>query len=521
MTVANRRPLVVGVGGGIAGLAAAYFLHDRGADVPVVEGAERIGGKLSVSRIAGIAVDEGAEALLARRPEGVELIGKIGLAGEQVFPGTTAASIYSRGHFRGLPKRQFMGVPADFDDLAATGILSPEGLDRAREDLLRPATARQGDVAVGQYLGERFGAELVDRLVDPLLGGVYSGRADRLSFEATLPALAQASLRTDSVARAAAGLLGPPPPQPDEPGQPSRPMFTTLAGGLGTLPEALAKASGAPIRTGALVSELRPAAGGWRLRVGPEHAPEFVEADTVVLALPADPAGRLLRGAAEAGAGPAATRAAIALAEIEYASMAIVTLAYPASAFPMPPSGSGYLVPAVDGKAVKAVTFSSVKWPHLAVGGLQIVRCSLGRIGEEAILQLDDAGLAALAAADLAEATGVTGLPVGRRVTRWPAALPQYSVGHLERVRRIRDSVAVLPGLAVCGAAYDGVGIPACVASARLAAEQVLREGTAAHAGQLRYGSRRGEGPAEGPRPEPADQVHDVVGLRGARPGRD
>jgi protoporphyrinogen/coproporphyrinogen III oxidase len=161
--------------------------------------------------------------------------------------------------------------------------------------------------------------------------------------------------------------------------------------------------------------------------------------------------------------------------------MAIVTLAYPRSAFPgLAALGwSGYLVPAVDGRAVKAVTFSTVKWPHLAgshwhgAEPVEIVRCSVGRTGEEALLQRADDELAALAAAELAEATGVRGAPVGTRVTRWGGALPQYSVGHQDRVARIRSAVASQPGLAVCGAAYDGVGIPACVATARAAASQV------------------------------------------------
>jgi oxygen-dependent protoporphyrinogen oxidase len=163
--------------------------------------------------------------------------------------------------------------------------------------------------------------------------------------------------------------------------------------------------------------------------------------------------------------------------------MAIVTLAYPRSAFPGPGLAarglSGYLVPAVDGRAVKAVTFSTVKWPHLAqvtaanAGRLEIVRCSVGRIGEEGLLQREDEELAAIAAAELAAATGGHGAPAATRVTRWGGALPQYTVGHLDRVARIRDAVAAQPGLAVCGAAYDGVGIPACVATARLAASQV------------------------------------------------
>src|SRR6185312_7850682 len=165
-------------------------------------------------------------------------------------------------------------------------------------------------------------------------------------------------------------------------------------------------------------------------------------------------------------------------AEIRYASMAVITLAYPARAFPAPPAGSGFLVPAVDGHAIKAVTFSTTKWPHLRSAGgpadLHVVRCSVGRLGDEAVLQREDSELAALAAADLAAATGVRGAPADTRVSRWGGGLPQYSVGHLDRVARIRAGVAAQPGLAVCGAAYDGVGIPACIASARLAVDQVL-----------------------------------------------
>jgi oxygen-dependent protoporphyrinogen oxidase len=450
------------VGGGIAGLTAAYFLRDRGIAVTVLEGSPAIGGKLAVSEVAGIAIDAGAEALLAKRPEGVDLIRAVGLADRLVRPGTTTASIWTRGHFRPLPRRQFMGVPADFGDLERSGILSPAGLDRARQDAVLAATARDGDVAVGEFVGSRFGPEVVDRLVDPLLGGVYAGRADRLSFEATLPGLAPESRRHPSLAEAAAAMLGP--------GQDERlaqPVFTTLADGLGSLPRALAEASGAAVRTAATVRELARTPGGWQLTIGPAIAPGRIEADAVILALPARPASRLVRQVT------GAARAAAALAEIEYASMAIVTLAYPAAAFPEPITGSGYLVPAVDGRPVKAVTFSTVKWPHLA-SGLQVVRCSIGRIGEEAVLQRDDAELATLAAADLAAATGVAGKSAATRVSRWGGGLPQYTVGHLDRVRRIRTGIGAQPGLAVCGAAYDGIGIPACIASARMAADQIL-----------------------------------------------
>ena len=458
------------VGGGIAGLAAAFFLRDRGAEVTVLEGSPRVGGKLAVSEVGGVAVDEGAEALLARRPEGTDLIGAVGLAGRLEVPGTTSAGIWTRGRLHPLPKRQFMGVPADMDELQSSRILSGAGLARAREDLQLPVTPREGDASVAGYVGARFGRELVDRLVDPLLGGVYAGRSDQLSFDATLGALAAASRQHRSLAEAAATLLPAPGTAGGSPA-PARPVFTTLSGGLGTLPPAVAARSGAAVRTGAMVRGLARTvtADGerWRLTVGPARAPERLDADAVILAIPARPASRLL------GTVPAA---AAALGEIDYASMAIVTLAYPAGAFPRRPQGSGYLVPAVDGRAVKAVTFSTVKWPHLRSGdaGLEIVRCSVGRIGEEALLQRDDAELARIAAAELAAATGVRGEPADVRVSRWGGALPQYAVGHTARVERIRAAVAAQPGLAVCGAAYDGVGIPACIASARLAAGQVM-----------------------------------------------
>ena len=495
MNSANAQPHVVIVGGGISGLAAAFFLRDEAVRVTVLEGSPRLGGKLSVSEIAGVAVDEGAEALLVTRPEGTGLIADAGLAGQRVTPGTTSSAIWTRGVLRALPRRQFMGVPSDLSELARSEVLSRDGLARAAEDLELPPTDRDGDVAVAQYVGARLGDEVVDRLVDPLLGGVYAGRSAELSFDATLPALAAAARRHRSLAEAVRSLL-PPPPQPQAGTPPQAQadgqhgssagtraggsVFTTLSGGLGTLPEVLARASGAAVRTGTVVRELSRTGSGWRLTLGSAAAPEYVDADAVILAVPARPAGRLL--ARVPGTSPAVT----AFGEISYASMAIVTLAYPRLAFGAAEPGlgalgwSGYLVPAVDGRAVKAATFSTVKWPHLAAATepgtepLEIVRCSVGRIGEEGLLQRTDGELAALAAAELAEATGARGGPAMTRVTRWGGALPQYTVGHLDRVARIRAAVGAQPGLAVCGAAYDGVGIPACVATARTAASQVL-----------------------------------------------
>jgi oxygen-dependent protoporphyrinogen oxidase len=488
---ANPRRVAV-VGGGIAGLAAAYFLRESGATVTVFEGLPQLGGKLAVSDVAGVSVDAGAEALLTRRPEGTDLIRAVGLDRQLVPAGTTSARIWSRGTFHELPSRQFMGVPSDVAALARSGLLSPAGLDRARLDAELPATPLDGDVSVAAHVAARFGAEVVDRLVDPLLGGVYAGRSEDLSFEATMPGLASAARRHRSLAEAVASLLPPTAAAngaasngSSGSGAPRAPVFATLAGGLGLLPAAVAAASSATVRTGSMVRELRRVPGGWQLVVGPASAAEVVEADAIILAVPARPAGRLLAAPAPA--------AAAALAEIRYASMAIVTLAYPRAAFPDPLAGSGYLVPAADGRAVKGVTFSTVKWPHLSSGeGPHIVRCSIGRVGEDTVLQRDDAELAELAAGELTAATGVAGQPLESRVTRWGGALPQYSVGHTGRVARIRAAVAAEPGLAVCGATYDGVGVPACIATARAAATQVLGHLGALEAGRGSGGHRDG-----------------------------
>lgn len=449
---------VVVVGGGISGLAAAWFLSQGGVRVTVLEGSPRIGGKLLATEVAGVRVDAGAEAMLARRPEGKDLAKAVGLGDDLVSPGTTSASIYSRGALRPMPKGQVMGVPSDVTELARSGIISPGGLLRVPLDQILPATLVRSDVSVAAYIRARVGGEVLDRMVEPLLGGVYAGRADMLSLEATMPAIAEAARSERSLLNAARQISQDAPKQ-------AGPVFASLRNGIGSLPEAVATASGADIRTGVTVRELRRTQDGWRLVTGPVPRPEVIDADAVVVAVPAPAAARLLQ--------TEVPKAAAELARIEYASMAIVTLAYPVDAFPEPPTGSGYLVPPVEGRPIKAATFSSVKWPHLA-NDLIIVRCSVGRIGEEALLQREDGELVSLAMAEMGEVMGVRGLPVDTRVTRWGGGLPQYNVGHLDRVARVRAAVAVQPGLAVCGAAYDGLGIPACISTARTAAAVIL-----------------------------------------------
>ncbi|MCP3757396.1 protoporphyrinogen oxidase [Streptomyces sp. TBY4] len=461
---------VVVIGGGIAGLAAAHRLLAEGLRVTLLEAGPRLGGKLRSGELAGLRVDLGAESVLARRPEALELARAVGLGEALQPPATATARLWTRGALRPLPGGHVMGVPGDLAPLAASGVLSAEGLARAgAEDGLEREEIGE-DVALGEYVAARLGHEVVDRLVEPLLGGVYAGNAYRISMRAAVPQLFEAA-RThaslgegvrDLQARAArAGQTGP--------------VFSGIDGGIGRLPLAVAeacRAAGALILLDAPARELTRTATGWRVVAAVPGGAETIEADAVVLAVQAGPAARLLDRIAPA--------AATELRGVEYASMALVTMALRRSDLPAgiaDGGASGFLVPPVDGRTIKASTFSSNKWAWAGTDpDLFLLRTSVGRHGDEGDLKRSDEELVEVSLTDLGAAVGLgpAARPVASTVTRWDGGLPQYPVGHLGRVARIRSAVAALPGLAVCGAVYDGVGIPACIASAGKAADVVI-----------------------------------------------
>ncbi|MEU1318417.1 protoporphyrinogen oxidase [Streptomyces tibetensis] len=450
---------VVVIGAGIAGLAAAHRLLDRGARVTVLEASGRVGGKLLPGEVAGARVDLGAESLLARRPEAVALAREVGLADRLRPPATATASLWTRGALRPFPKGHVMGVPGTASALA--GVLSEEGLARIEQDAELPRTEVGDDVAVGEYVAQRLGREVVDRLLEPMLGGVYAGDAYRISMRSAVPQLFQVARTHTSLtegvrelqAKAAAA-------------RQTGPVFMGIKGGIGTLPLAVAdsvRTRGGEILTGTPVTGLRRTPeGGWHVVSGER---EWL-ADAVVVAAPAPVAARLLRAETPG--------AAAELDAVEYASMALVTLAYRRAETALP-DGSGFLVPPVDGRTIKASTFASQKWGWIDDENpdLVVLRTSVGRYGETEILERDDSELADVSRQDLKAATGLDATPVATHVTRWDDGLPQYPVGHHARVARIREHIARLPGLAVCGAAYDGVGIPACIASAYAAVDRI------------------------------------------------
>jgi oxygen-dependent protoporphyrinogen oxidase len=450
------------VGGGIAGLAAALRLRDRapaGTIVTILEQSPQVGGKLRTGAVGGHPVEEGADAFVLRAPQGRALVERVGLTAELVHPTASGAAVALPAGLRPLPSGTVLGIPGDLEALADSGILSDAGLAHVRGEPEQRGEPLHDDVAVGTLVRRRLGAEVLDRLVDPLLGGVYAGRADGLSLRATLPGVAEALAGDPSLVHAARRLAST--------GGPAGPVFGAVRGGMSQLVTAVAHASGAGVRTGATVRELHPTRTGWRLTVGSTRDPEYLLADAVVLATPAAPATRLLAATSPAAAGE--------VGEIAYASVALVSLLLPGDV--RLPAGTGALVPAGPDRLVKAVTYVGQKWRHLAPAGACLLRASVGRFGEATALHLDDDALVSRVHADLAAVLARPGgLPAPRAatVTRWGGALPQYAVGHLDRVARIRRSLAGHPTLALAGAAYDGVGVPACVGSGQAAADAVL-----------------------------------------------
>lgn len=462
----SGRARIAVVGGGIAGLAAAYELRrsDRDADpleIVLFEGADRLGGKILTAPLDGTALDAGPDGFVAHKPWLRQLCEELGLAAELVPSAIAPASLWLHGRLRPSPAGLALGVPASPRAiLRAARLLSPLGALRAAADLALPARGTEEDESLGAFVRRRFGVEVLDRLVDPLVGAVYASPADLLSVRATAPFLVDAESRARSVILGL-GATSPAPSEPDP-----RPPFLTVRGGLSRVVDALDRAlDGVDVRLTTPVREVLPTGDGRFLIASARGA--FI-ADAVVLATPAFAAAPLVA--------PLSAEAARELRAIDYASVAIVALRYPRAAVAAPPRGSGFVVAPRDGRLLTACTWSSLKWPHLApADGALVARCAVGRAGDERALALDDEALVAAVHAELRDAVGLRMLPQAARVTRWTHALPRYGVGHLDRLARIEAALARFPGLVLAGAAYRGIGLPDCVRQGREAAEAVRR----------------------------------------------
>lgn len=451
---------VVVVGGGLTGLATAWRLRDD-VEVTLLEAGERVGGEIRTIELAGAPFDVGADAFLARQPEAERLAREAGFDDEDlVAPVTGKVQLWLDGRLRPLPEGTVLGAPTDLRAVLRSGVLGPVALARAAIEPLLPRRRVVGDRSVAELIGERFGRDVVDRLVEPLLGGVYAGRSDRLSAQmAAAPVWAVAQQHRSL----ALGLARRRKATADD----VRPVFLTLRGGLGRLAERLAADLGERVRTGVRVAAVAPggtgaAAAPWQVTT--EDGTRW-SADQVVLAVPAPVAAELLA--------PVSSEASREFAGIPTASVGVVALAYPRPAAGGP-QGSGVLVPPTQGRTVKAITFGSNKWPHHADREHVLLRASVGRIDDPSPLDWDDQELLSRVTSEVRELSGLVASPVAHHVQRWPAALPQYEVGHRARIDRILHALRHdAPGLHVGGAALDGVGLAARARDAERLAHEI------------------------------------------------
>ena len=449
----TRRTVAV-VGGGITGLVAARRLADSGAKVALFERGSSVGGQLAAVTVAGRQIDVGAESLFTAAPGPLKLIEELGLHDDLIAANPATTWIQTRRGLRALPAGFTPAGPTRLWPVARAGVLSPRGLLRAGLEPLLPATATDGDISVGDYLDSRFGRQVTDRLLDPLLGGLHSGDVRRLSLAAATPQLAALAVKHRSL------LLRRRPPAR------SGPAFVTLRGGMRSLTDHLAAMLGdVEVHLETQVTALRRIDGRTQLTLeGGRH----LNVDGVVLATPAHAAAQVVREVSPA--------AAAELEGLRAASVAVAAFAYPASAAEVPAisQGSGLLVPSSHGDLLKAATFLSTKWSHHSDAEVVFIRASAGRIDDDRARHLDDTELTTRLDGELRAATGMTEAPTDVAVRRWPVTMPQREVGHRQRLTTITRTLADdLPGVTVAGAPYDGPGLASCLRSAEQAAAQV------------------------------------------------
>jgi oxygen-dependent protoporphyrinogen oxidase len=474
----SRESIVV-VGGGISGLSAAWELSGgaQGPDettprIELIEGASVVGGSLTTADFAGRTIDLGADGFLARRREAVELVHELGCDDELESIAASGASLWLRGALDELPTGLVLGIPISSGQLKGIRGLTWRAKFDAQRDEHAPVRMKVGDDAtIGDIVRTKLGRELCYQFVEPMLGGIQAGRIDDLSARSVFPALLEAARQGGSLMRAMSA-SGPATPGPSATATDTGPTFTSLLGGVGSLPREIARQlreRGVVVRTGAAVTALRRTPSGnypWEIDTFATTTP----ADSVVMATPANVTARLL-GAHD----PALAH----LGRVRSAGAAMITFSVARDAITLPVNGTGILVPlgspwSGDGSMMTtAVTFLDRKWPHLRRDDDVVLRAHVGRIDDERWNEMSDGVLIDRVGAELTVLLSTFGATIDALVQRWPEGLPQYYLGHESLVSNARAAASLL-GVALCGNAYDGVGVPASVGSGRRAGREAL-----------------------------------------------
>jgi oxygen-dependent protoporphyrinogen oxidase len=474
---AARADRVIVIGGGLSGLATAHRIQERSGalrrsvELTLLEAKERLGGVIATERCDGFTLEGGPDSFITNKPWGLDLCTRLGLGGRliETEPGRRRSFVVRKGRLLPVPEGFVLMKPQRLGPLLTTPILSWRGKIRMLMDLFLPRRDEDGgDESVAGFVRRRFGREALDRLIQPLVAGIYTADPSNLSLKATFSEFPAMEREHRSIIRGAlreARARGPKHVARQASGA-RYGMFVTLDEGMGGLPAALAAAlPGGCVRLNTAVRRIHrnEPASPWLVELldGPP-----LEADAVVLTTEAHAAARLIDAQDPA--------LALQLRAIPYASSVIVNVAYHRDQVQHPLDGFGAVVPAIEGRPILAVSFLSIKFPNRAPAGTVLLRVFIGGATRPELFDLDDAAIGAMVRHELGELIGATGEPLFLRIGRHPRSMPQYILGHLDRVAAIRLKLARHPRLYLTGIAYDGVGIPDCIHAAETTAETLL-----------------------------------------------
>ena len=483
-TSSSDRPRLVVIGGGITGLAAAHraLEIDPHIRLLLVEASDRLGGVLRTERHNGFLIEASADNFITRPPWALELARRIGMADEIIStnPAQRGASVVCRGKLYPVPEGFLLMSPTQVWPVLTTPVLSARGKLRLMAEPLVPRRRRPDDESLAAFSRRRLGREAYERLVQPLISGIYTADPEKLSMQAALPRFVHMERQSGSLWWAARREARQRRAAAAESSGARYELFAAPAQGMSRLVEQLAAripSKAIRLQTEALAVAPAPQ-GGWRVKMRPVDAAasthdarrETIEAEQVIVAAPAPHAARLLK--------PTDRELAQLLEQIPYAGCAVVVLAYHRHQLGRPPQEFGIVVPEVEGRPVLAISFSSEKYPGRAPAEHVLIRVFLGGACHPEVLGWDDQQLLATAQRELSALLRIEGDPLLQRVFRWQGRMPQYHVGHVQRVARIEELVARMAGLELAGNAYHGVGVPNCIHSGEAAAERLLAAST-------------------------------------------
>ncbi|HEU5139808.1 MAG TPA: protoporphyrinogen oxidase [Bacillales bacterium] len=454
------------LGGGITGLTAAFYINKAILDeqlplkISLLEASGRLGGKIKTVRQNGFVIEQGPDSFLERKKSAAQLVKDVGLEEELVRNRTGQAYVLNDGQLYEIPKGTSMGIPTTFSAFTSTDLFSRGAKFRTALDLVLPRSERAGDQSVGNFFKRRLGTETVERLIEPLLSGIYAGNLDKLSLRATFPQFYTMEQKKRSLMLGMRGSGSKRKSANDK----KQGQFLTLRTGLKTLVDEIeGQLPAGTIRKNSVVEELEKKEDGYALRLANGKT---IEADAVISTVPHVESQKFLPSfpflQPMGGADPT--------------TVATVVMAFPADQVTLDRDGTGFVVSRTAGFTITACTWTHKKWPHTTPEDMVLLRCYVGKPGDEEIIEKSDEELTDIVLRDLKRVTDIEGEPGFVRIQRWRQAMPQYIVGHLQWLENLREQTAIhLPGLFFAGASYEGVGLPDCIDQGKKAAQEALQ----------------------------------------------